>query len=129
HPSANRRWRRGWPATQASPPSAASLTPRPPRRPHPPSAIPTHSSSAQVRTPTRGRRLHSNHPTIGHSMARDHGRILTAIWSDDDFRRLTVGAQHLYLMLVTDPGLSYAGVTDWRPNRITPRAHAWTRAQ
>lgn len=59
-------------------------------------------------------------------MARDHGRILTAIWSDPDFRELTRGAQHLYLMLVSDPSLNYAGVADWRPARILPRTTGWT---
>lgn len=61
-------------------------------------------------------------------MAREHGRIYTSIWSDEDFRRLTVGAQHMYLMLATSPTLSYCGVADWRPARLRPLAHDWDKA-
>ena len=58
-------------------------------------------------------------------MARDHGRIFTSIWSDEDFRQLTPGAQHVYLMLTTSPSLSYCGVADWRPRRLLPLARDW----
>ena len=61
-------------------------------------------------------------------MAREHGRIYTSIWSDEDFRRLTVGAQHMYLMLATSPTLSYCGVADWRPARLRPLARDWDKA-
>lgn len=51
-------------------------------------------------------------------MARDHARILTAIWRDEDFRALPIDAQHTYLTAVSHPGLSYAGVLDYRPGRL-----------
>lgn len=51
-------------------------------------------------------------------MARDRANIRTDIWNDDDFRSLTSGAQLLYLQLLTSATLTYAGVADWRPNRI-----------
>jgi hypothetical protein len=59
-------------------------------------------------------------------MAREFARIHTAIWNDDDFRALSWRAQHLYFVLDTDPELSYAGVTDWRPGRIAARAADWS---
>lgn len=51
-------------------------------------------------------------------MARDHARILTAIWRDPDFRALDVNAQHTYLAVVSQEALSYAGVLDYRPGRL-----------
>ena len=55
-------------------------------------------------------------------MARDHARILLSMWADEDFRDLPAESQWLYLHLLTSPGLSYAGVRDWRPARIAPMA-------
>ena len=51
-------------------------------------------------------------------MARDRANINTSIWTDQDFRDLTMAEQHLYKLLMTHPTLSYAGVVDWRPARI-----------
>jgi hypothetical protein len=51
-------------------------------------------------------------------MARDRANINTGIWTDQDFRDLTIAEQHLYKLLMTHPTLSYAGVVDWRPARI-----------
>jgi len=51
-------------------------------------------------------------------MARDHARIQVAIWRNRGFRALTRDAQYLYLTVVSQPGLSYCGVLDWRPSRI-----------
>lgn len=59
-------------------------------------------------------------------MARDRAVFNTAIWNDDDFRALPYQAQHLYFVLWTHPGLSYAGVIDWRPARIAKRAAGWS---
>ena len=59
-------------------------------------------------------------------MAREHSMINTAIWNDADFRALPWPAQHLYFVLWTHPGLSYAGVVDWRPARIAPMAGGWS---
>lgn len=42
-------------------------------------------------------------------MARSHGRLLTRIWSDDDFRGLTVAAQRAYMLLLSQPNLTHAG--------------------
>lgn len=51
-------------------------------------------------------------------MANDFARVVRSIWSDDDFRALSHGAQWLYFHLLTSPSLNYCGVTDWRPKRI-----------
>lgn len=59
-------------------------------------------------------------------MAREHARIQTAIWLDDDFLDLTVEAQHLYLVLTTQMTLSFCGVTTWHPGRISQLAAGWT---
>lgn len=42
-------------------------------------------------------------------MARSYGQIMSAIWNDPDFRRLTGMAQRAYLMLVTQADISSAG--------------------
>lgn len=59
-------------------------------------------------------------------MARDYAQIRQDMWLDDDWRGLTVGAQHLYMLLLSDPKLSYAGVTDFRPGAIRQRAAEWS---
>ena len=51
-------------------------------------------------------------------MARRFSKVQVSLWADDDFRALTVDAQHLYLMLLTSAGVSMAGVHDWRPKRL-----------
>lgn len=55
---------------------------------------------------------------VGCLMAREHAAIRLDMWGDDDWRSLTVAAQHLYLHLLSTPTLSYAGVADWRAARI-----------
>lgn len=55
-------------------------------------------------------------------MPRDHARVNVTIWTDPDFRKLPLVAQHLYFMLWTSPALSYCGVHDWRPGRIAALA-------
>lgn len=55
-------------------------------------------------------------------MAREYARFRLSIWDDPDFLDLSRDAQHLYMMLVSDRTLSYAGVADWRPRRLTQRA-------
>lgn len=59
-------------------------------------------------------------------MARDHARINLTIWTDPDFRALPPAAQHLYLTLWTAPELSYCGVHDWRPARMTGLSSGFT---
>lgn len=44
-------------------------------------------------------------------MARDHARLLTSIWSDPDWRGLTGAEQRAYLMVLSDPNLTYCGTT------------------
>ncbi|GEM_PF-1536636 len=59
-------------------------------------------------------------------MPRDRALLNMAIWQDADFRALPVPAQHLYFVLWTHPGLSYAGVVDWRPGRLAAMAGGWS---
>lgn len=59
-------------------------------------------------------------------MASDRAYINRGIWNDADHRQLTLEAQHLYYLLLTHPTLSYVGVVDWRPNRLTPFARGLT---
>lgn len=51
-------------------------------------------------------------------MARDHARILTAIWEDPDFLALKVAEQHAFFMLVSNLGLSRCGVITYIPARF-----------
>lgn len=59
-------------------------------------------------------------------MARDHARIKIDIWADDDFGTLSHSAQWLYLYLLSSPTLNFAGVTDYRPARISGRSPSLT---
>ena len=59
-------------------------------------------------------------------MSRKFSRIIRSIWKDKDFRDLSPEAQHLYFVLISDPKLTYAGVADWRPEKISGRATGWT---
>ncbi|WP_199267531.1 hypothetical protein [Rhodococcus sp. JT-3] len=59
-------------------------------------------------------------------MAREFAPIKLSIWADDDWRELSIGAQHLYLVLLTSKTLSHCGVADWRPVRIAALAKGWT---
>lgn len=43
-------------------------------------------------------------------MASDFAPILRSIWSDDDWRKLSVDAQHVYLLLLSHPDRNSAGV-------------------
>lgn len=51
-------------------------------------------------------------------MARDHARFQLSIWHDPDFRALPLEAQHAYMTVISQPGLSYVGVIDYIPSRI-----------
>jgi len=55
-------------------------------------------------------------------MARDHFRLKTSIWANDDFRKLPGAAQRMYLVLGSQPTLTWAGVLDWWPNRLAKLA-------
>lgn len=50
-------------------------------------------------------------------MAREYARIMTAIWRNREFRVLPEAAQRLYLLLVTQPDISAAGVLALRLRR------------
>ena len=62
-------------------------------------------------------------------MAREHARIQTAIWLDDDFLDLTPEAQHLYLVVTTQMSLNFCGVTAWHPGRLSQLAAGWSVAK
>jgi hypothetical protein len=53
-------------------------------------------------------------------MAADYAPLLRSIWSDDDWRALSMDAQHVYLMLLSHPDRNSAGVLS-----LTRRK--WTR--
>ncbi len=59
-------------------------------------------------------------------MAREYAKINVGIWADDDFLDFDINAQLLYFVLLTDPSLSYCGVSDWRPKRIQARTAGWS---
>jgi hypothetical protein len=59
-------------------------------------------------------------------MPREFATVPLALWDDDAWLNLTPAAQHLYLVLSTTPGLTHAGVADWRPARLAARAAGWT---
>lgn len=50
-------------------------------------------------------------------MARDHARVLVSIWGDADWRELPAAAQRLYILALSQPELSYAGVVPYLPGR------------
>lgn len=50
-------------------------------------------------------------------MARDSARLLLGIWRDADFVALPSGAQRLYLLALSQPNLSWAGVVPYTPAR------------
>lgn len=58
-------------------------------------------------------------------MARDHTRIHTDIWGDDDWLDVSPEAQHLYFVLYTWPP-SLCGAGDWQPRKVAARARTWT---
>lgn len=56
-------------------------------------------------------------------MAREYVRIRISISDDEEFEELIPEAQWLYLrVLLPEPSLNYAGVGDWRPNRLVGKA-------
>ncbi len=59
-------------------------------------------------------------------MARQHGKILTAIWIDEDYTGLDWELQWLYQFLVSQPDLNFAGVVPLRPNRWAGKARNLT---
>lgn len=43
-------------------------------------------------------------------MAREYAKILTRIWADSDFKRLSAEGQRLYFQVISQPDISMAGV-------------------
>jgi hypothetical protein len=56
----------------------------------------------------------------GRLMAQDFAPLLRSIWSDEDWRALTMDAQHVYLMLLSHPDRNSAGV-------LSMTLRKWTR--
>jgi hypothetical protein len=50
-------------------------------------------------------------------MARQHAKLLAAIWSDPEFVAMPVDAQRLYMLLLSQPKLSIVGCIDFMPAR------------
>lgn len=61
-------------------------------------------------------------------MARSYANIATAIWRDDDFRALSVAAQHAYFLLTSQPDISAAGILSLNLTRWAARTKDVTRA-
>lgn len=55
-------------------------------------------------------------------MARNHARIFTSIWNDDDFLALSAGEQRMYLMLLSQPNLSHCGLIPLTVRRWAKKA-------
>jgi hypothetical protein len=55
-------------------------------------------------------------------MPRTEARIFTSIWKDGDFLSLPPSAQRLYVFLLSQPELNYAGTMALRPARWVPKA-------
>lgn len=55
-------------------------------------------------------------------MARTHGRIMAAIWSDPDFIAMRATAQRMFMFLLSQPDLSHAGLLPMRVNRWAKKA-------
>lgn len=55
-------------------------------------------------------------------MAREYARVKLTIWTDPDFRGLTVPAQRLYFELLTNGDINLCGVSDWREARLVKLA-------
>lgn len=62
-------------------------------------------------------------------MSRSFAQIHLAIWADEDFRDLEPGPQRLYLFLISQPDLNYAGVIGLNPRRWVSRAKHYTLDQ
>lgn len=52
-------------------------------------------------------------------MARQYGKILTSIWGDDEFKKLTGETQRVYFLLLSQPELTMCGV-------LTPAPARWS---
>lgn len=62
-------------------------------------------------------------------MPRSEARIFTSIWKDEDFLSLPPTAQRLYMFLLSQPELTYAGTMPLRATRWVPKASGLTLAE
>lgn len=62
-------------------------------------------------------------------MARDRASIRIDMWGDGDWRDLPRPAQHLYMLLLSHPTLSYAGVAEWHPGKLAAMSSGTTAAE
>jgi len=62
-------------------------------------------------------------------MARDHARMQCALWRTDDWKALTLDAQHAYQMLVQQELLSYCGVMPYVPSELAKLSAGNTEAR
>ena len=56
-------------------------------------------------------------------MARSHAKLFASIWTDPDWLQLDQGAQHLYMLLLSQPKLTLVGVLDMMPSRWAAMTH------
>jgi hypothetical protein len=62
-------------------------------------------------------------------MPRDYAPLYTSIWTnDEDWRTLRPEQQHMYMLLMSQYKVSYCGVLDWIPSRLTGHAKGMTVA-
>lgn len=59
-------------------------------------------------------------------MSRAYAQIFKDIWNDEDFRTLEPGPQRLYMFLLSQPNLNYAGVLPLNPRRWASRSKGLT---
>ena len=62
-------------------------------------------------------------------MARSFGRILAAIWDDEDFKALSPTGQRMYLFLLTQADLEHSGLIPLRERRWAKSCGALTADQ
>lgn len=60
-------------------------------------------------------------------MARAYANVATALWRDEEFRPLSLAAQHAYLLLMSQPDISAAGVLPLALTRWASRTKDVTR--
>lgn len=62
-------------------------------------------------------------------MARSHARLSLTLWNDDDFIDLSAGAQRMYMLLLSQPNVGYAGMLPLTVKRWAKRAKNTTPEQ
>lgn len=54
--------------------------------------------------------------------SREYRTVFITIWTDPDFRNLSIPAQRLYFLMLTHPTLSPCGVIEWREPKLAAYA-------